>query len=378
MNSIITIDNIKPFTDQCFDRGNDKASRIVKGILDAKSPRISDISNNMDGNPDANYKTIQRFLDTRENLHRLFNEDAEFILCDPTEIHRPQAKKTKYVGKVGKGKKLGFWMLTLASPYKGRAIPFNFITYSSLVPPSNGRTDLVPPSNGRTEKTINDELSSRNLEHIKVIAELKELLGDKVLVLDREFSYEWFFENMLIEGIKFVIRLNVGNNPTILNENGDKISLTINPRDEVNLRGVYYKGKLEVNISGKWDKGFSEPMWVISNLPPEEAIKIYKLRMKIEESFRDMKDLLNIDKIMNQKQDNMEKMVSMVLLSYSIGLLIGETIRESVYTEKKRKLYSGLHILLKRKVDIYGDTLKSVIYSAYLIFSGIVLCNIQT
>ena len=119
-------------------------------------------------------------------------------------------------------------------------------------------------------------------------------------------------------------------------------------------------------------------MWVISNLPPEEAIKIYKLRMKIEESFRDMKDLLNIDKIMNQKQDNMEKMVSMVLLSYSIGLLIGETIRESVYTEKKRKLYSGLHILLKRKVDIYGDTLKSVIYSAYLIFSGIVLCNIQT
>ena len=113
--------------------------------------RISDISNNMDGNPDANYKTIQRFLDTRENLHRLFNEDAEFILCDPTEIHRPQAKKTEYVGKVGKDKKLGFWMLTLASPYKGRAIPFNFITYSSLVPPSNGRTDLVPPSNGRTE-----------------------------------------------------------------------------------------------------------------------------------------------------------------------------------------------------------------------------------
>ena len=42
-------------------------------------------------------------------------------------------------------------------------------------------------------------------------------------------------------------------------------------------------------------------MWVISNLPPEEAIEIYKLRMKIEESFRDLKDLLSIDKIMNQK-----------------------------------------------------------------------------
>jgi transposase len=133
-----------------------------------------------------------------------------------------------------------------------------------------------------------------------------------------------------------------------------------------------------VNISGKWDKGFSEPMWVISNLPPEEAIKIYRLRMKIEESFKDMKNLLSIEKIMNQKQENMEKMASMVLLSYSIGLLIGETIRENVYTEKKRKLYSGLHILLKRKVNISGETLKSIINSAYLIFSGIVLCNIQT
>jgi hypothetical protein len=358
---IITKDNIKQFTDQCFDKENDKAARIVKGILDAKSPRISDISNEMEGNPDANYKTIQRFLDNndpRENLHRLFNEDTQFIIGDPTEIHRLQAKKTKYVGKVGKGKKLGFWMLVLASPYKGRAIPFNFITYSS--------------------KTLNDELSSRNLEHLKVIAELKELLGDKVLVFDREFSYELFFENMVIEGIKFVIRLNVGNNPTITNENGDKISLTIKPGDEVNLRGVYYKGKVEVNISGKWDKGFSEPMWVISNLPPEEAIKIYRLRMKIEESFKDMKNLLSIEKIMNQKQENMEKMASMVLLSYSIGLLIGETIRENVYTEKKRKLYSGLHILLKRKVNISGETLKSIINSAYLIFSGIVLCNIQT
>ena len=361
MNSIITINNIKPFTDQCFDRENDKAASIVKGILDAKSPRISDISNAMDGNPDANYKTIQRFLDNndpRENLHRLFNDGTEFIIGDPTEIHRPQAKKTEYVGEVGKDKKLGFWMLTLASPYKGRAIPFNFITYSS--------------------KTINDELSSRNLEHLKVISELKELLGDKVLVLDREFSYEWLFENMLIEGVKFVIRLKVGNNPTVLNENGDKISFTINPGDNVYLRGVYYKGKLEVNISGKWDKGFSEPMWVISNLPPEEALEIYRLRMKIEESFRDMKSLLNIDKIMNQKQDNMEKMLSMVLLSYSIGLLIGETIRENVYTEKKRKSYSGLHILLKRKVNIFGEMLKTVINSAFLVFSNIVLGNVRT
>jgi hypothetical protein len=38
MNNIITIDNIKPFTDQCFDGENDKANQIVKEIMYAKSP----------------------------------------------------------------------------------------------------------------------------------------------------------------------------------------------------------------------------------------------------------------------------------------------------------------------------------------------------
>jgi len=358
---IININNIKPFIDQCFDRDSDKAARIIKGILDARSPRISDISNAMQGNPDANYKSIQRFLDNndpRENLHRLFNKEEEFIIGDPTEIHRPQAKKTEYVGKVGKGKKLGFWLMVLSSPYKGRAIPFNFITYSS--------------------KTINDESSSRNLEHLRVVSEMKEIIRDKVLVLDREFSYESLFENIITEGIKFVIRLNISNNPTILNEKGDKISLTINPGDEVHFRGVYYKGKLKVNISGKWDKGFNEPIWVISNIAPEEAMKIYGLRMKIEESFRDMKDLLNIDKIMNYKRDNMEKMISMVLLSYSIGLLIGEGIREVGYTCKKRKLYSGLFILLKRKVLLSKSVIADIINNAYLLFCDMVLPNART
>ena len=159
---ITTINNIKKFTDQCFDRDNDKATRIVKGILDARSPRISDISNNMDGKSDANYKTIQRFLnanDPRDNLHRLFNEDSPIVIGDPTEIERTQAKKTEYVGKIGEDKKLGFWLLVLSFPYRGRTIPFNFVTYSS--------------------KTINDDVTSRNLEHMRVIGELKELLGDR-------------------------------------------------------------------------------------------------------------------------------------------------------------------------------------------------------
>ncbi len=52
--------NIKRSTGQCSDRGSELAARIIKGVLDARSPRISHITNAMDGNYDANYKAIQR------------------------------------------------------------------------------------------------------------------------------------------------------------------------------------------------------------------------------------------------------------------------------------------------------------------------------
>ena len=207
--------NIKRFTEQCFDRESEQAARIIKGVLDARSPRLSDISNAMEGNEDANYKAIQRFIGDdkpKEALHRLYNEESEYVLGDPTDIERPQAGKTDYVGKL-KSKKLGFIIMFLATPYRGRAIPFSFITYSS--------------------KTINAEMSSRNMKHIKCISELKELLGDKILVLDREFSYELMFEEIAQSDIEFAIRLNTGNKPTLRDEEGNKISLTVGIGEEV-------------------------------------------------------------------------------------------------------------------------------------------------
>ncbi|MGQ9610859.1 MAG: hypothetical protein ACUVWN_16305 [bacterium] len=100
--NVITLYDIKRFTDQCFDRDNDKVVGIIKGILDAKSPRISDISNTVDSNQNANYRIAQRSLDNnspRENIHRLFNESSSIVIGDPTEIERLQAKKNEYLGR---------------------------------------------------------------------------------------------------------------------------------------------------------------------------------------------------------------------------------------------------------------------------------------
>jgi hypothetical protein len=358
---ITTKRNIKRFTDQCFDRESEQAARIIKGVLDSRSPRLSDIADAMDGNYDANYKAIQRFIEDdkpKEALNHLYNEESEYVLGDPTDIERPQAGKTDYVGKL-KSKKLGFTIMFLATPYRGRAIPFSFITYSS--------------------KTIGAELSSRNIEHIKSIADLVELLGDKILVLDREFSYEAMFAEIAETDMRYAIRLKTGNNPTILNEEGEKISLTIGVGEEEYYEGVYYKGKVKVNLAGKWEKGFKKPLWVIGSLKPSELLDVYFHREKIDESFRDMKNLLNLDKIMNKKQINMEKMVALVALAYIVGFLVGEQIRDQMYYgSKKWEQLSGLFILLNRKIRLTREALSQALEAALMLFRRIVMGNVRS
>ncbi len=82
--------------------------------------------------------------DAKTALMRLYDPECFFILVDPTEIERKQAKNTEYVGRISDGKTLGFWTVVFAQPYRGRTIPFRFGVYS--------------------EWTIGEEATSRNLQ----------------------------------------------------------------------------------------------------------------------------------------------------------------------------------------------------------------------
>ena len=106
---------------------------------------------------------------------------------------------------------------------------------------------------------------------------------------------------------------------------------------------------------------------------------MYGLREKIDESFRDMKSLLNLDKIMNKKQENMEKMVALVSLACIIGFLIGEQIRYRMYSgSKKWEQLSGLFILLRRKIRLAREEFLQALEVAYMFFRTIVLANVRS
>src|SRR4030042_5622176 len=248
-------------------------------------------------------------------LKRLFNEESEYVIVDPTEIERPGAKKTDYMGILSDGETKGFWMLTLATPIRGRAIPCHFITYFSA--------------------TLGSDDTSRNLEHQRAIQEIKGLLGKRTMVFDREFSYLTFLISLHAEGIEYVIRLNQGSNPPKFyydSERKHELKLQIEQGKGSKIyRQVYYKGIIPVNLIGVWHKGFKKPLWILTSSEPEKGIEIYKKRMQIETSFRDLKNLLHIDRVMHKSKSYLDKMLALMLMTYAIALMMGEAIRDVQY-----------------------------------------------
>ena len=381
MNKFI---RICEFSEQLFS--NQKTARqageIMEGIMAARSPRLSEIASKMRGNEAASYKRIQRFLqdqDPREALKLLFNEEAEFVIGDPTEIERPHANKTKYVGTLMDGQTKGFWMLTLATPVRGRAIPFHFSTYSS--------------------RTIEDLPSSRNLEHFKVIQEIQQLIGKRPIVFDREFSYLELLRSLVDEGVHFVIRLRMGPHAPHFYYDAEQkrqLKLLVAPIDKPSIyRQVYYMGEVCLNVVGIWRYGFKEPMWIMTNMEPEVGLALYYKRMKIEICFRDLKSLLHIDKVMNKSQEYLDKMLAMVMLTYAVCLVVGEAIRDVQYAgvapsdqsllkipevDKSSRwfLFSGPFLLLKQRYRLDKTVLKQIVIAALLIFSHLIFANVRT
>jgi hypothetical protein len=363
----------------------EKGSRIVKGLLEAQSPRLTNISEKMNGNSSSRYKEIQRFLkavDLKKALKRLYQEDAEFVIGDATEMERYKAPKTSYVGTLSDGKTAGYWLLVLSTPFRGRSLPCSFVIYSS--------------------RTIGEQCTSRNQEHFRCFDEVKELLGDRPLVLDREFSYSELMEILYLEHIQFVIRLNLGDQhkqPRLIDADGQPIKLFIQPGETVVHSNVYYLGTVKVNLIGYWRKSLSKPLWVITSLDPQPGLQIYLKRMKIEQTFRDCKDLLHLTKLMNKKQPLLEQMIALTLLAYVVAVWFGEAIRDVAYAKleiaqvpdallnrlpvdanahPKWLLYSGLFVLLKQKLRLSSNQLNAVAKAAASAFGVLIYGNVRS
>ena len=121
----------------------------------------------------------------------------------------------------------------------------------------------------------------------------------------------------------------------------------------------------------------------------------------IEQTFRDLKSLLGMTKLMNKQQVYMEKMLALLLLTFTIGLLVGECLRDLLYGEqiadneqipdkdripgaptlkkgKKWRRYSGLFVLLKQKCSISADQQSAILNAAFAVFLALVQPHVRT
>ena len=92
-------------------------------------------------------------------------------------------------------------------------------------------------------------------------------MGDKPLVLDREFSYLELLEYLVQVSVNFVIRLHLGSHPpTFYDATGRKVTLTVSLGEHTVYRALRYMDKVTVNVVGLWRKGCAEPLWVMSKI----------------------------------------------------------------------------------------------------------------
>ena len=313
---------LERFVEELVDNHEAEIARLLWAILETRSPRKSDWAQVYgEGQETSNYRAIERiwpYLEPEIALRRLYEPEGRYVLVDGTEIERKEAKKTPYVGRLSDGKTLGFWAIVFAQPYRGRVVPFYGGTYS--------------------ENTLAQEVSSRNLEWQNMVYQVRALAQEAVWVFDREFSAQGWLETLNQAQVKYVIRLNLSNDVILTDAKGKAVGLHVEAGKTRTYRRLYYKGEVEVNVAGFWDVRFKQPLWVMGNIDPDLLLEIYRERMKLEEGFKDLKSLLNLDKVMSKEKQNMEKTLRLVLLAYAIGLLIGEKARDQAYQKGARRV----------------------------------------
>ena len=126
----------------------------------------------------------------------------------------------------------------------------------------------------------------------------------------------------------------------------------------------------------------------MTNLEPGDALRLYPKRMKIEQSFRDEKSRLGLDRRMSRSRGQMEKVVGLVLLAYALGVWIGEVLRDQLYgpadeagTEAKRRKwhrYSGLFVLQWRGLRMHASEWRRLLRQAWPSFAELVLPHVRT
>ncbi|MCX7795853.1 MAG: transposase, partial [bacterium] len=194
---------------------------------------------------------------------------------------------------------------------------------------------------------------------IKAISLLLPLLQKgTVFTFDREFTFPKLMEFLEANGMYFVIRLkktvNVDDKPIVSLSSGIYEGVKVHK-----IRAnVYLKGHLKIN-------GREDFYAYVSNLPKEKlSWELYRERMKIEEMFKDEKDILNLKYLSYVNKSEVLGRWLLVFLLALLNLYLISTVEIEDHRVKlsKKELeedkISFVRYAMSLATDIYSMILK--------------------
>lgn len=224
----------------------------------------------------------------------------------------------------------GFQTLTFAlQTHDGRAIPifFDTITYPIT------------------------EATSQNIFIQECIKNLEKIIGFYPrFVLDRGFAIPSLIEFFVQHQIVFYVRSKKGKGVTVIDETGNEQTLLASEVQEFDKQIKAYGYQLRLIISEK-PKDKQEPWYIITNdmdTKRKDIIAIYYYRFEIEEAFKDLKHLFDLNKLRIKNKLTFIILLWFFVLSLWIAYTIHQ-LQEQVIEQGKKKLsfvrewYEGFH-----------------------------------
>ena len=236
----------------------------------------------------------------------------------------------------------GYKALVAAIPFRNRAIPIVFKVFTD-----QQIRDLVYRSKNWVIWNFMDqacETIQKALWDIDSDMEPRE----PVFIFDRGFADVKLMKYLDCMGAKFIIR--------VRKNTGIMVKGYVGKLSDFGQWGyfrnvLYHMGeRIEVNLfCAEDDSDQDDPVFIVSNIHDGIGL-LYRLRMRIEEAFRDMKSLFGFKRLVlkDTEQSRVEQILMLVIIGMGLLFLLFEKSGyrwSKYYNTSSRKEYSLIHVI---------------------------------
>lgn len=215
------------------------------------------------------------------------------------------------------------------------------------------------------KKWYDTKRKSRNDVEEQVILCLKEAMGNRpwILVGDRGFARADLFAKLTRWGVRFVIRASVSPWVEVRGFEGTLGNIPRRKGKTHRYGKAFYQKRRRVAVSlvVTHKEPAAEPWYLVTS--PQDYLRaesIYRKRMWIEESFRDAKSRLKLDRFWAAKPDRIERMMILVALAMLVTTLVALDYRrrhggeDPQLTTKRKGTTLSVYTLGRELLLLYG------------------------